>query len=507
MSHNSQYYSEDINEIDKIEFTVLPNKEVKEYSAVRGDVFGIDLPESYDEYEPKKGGLVDTRLGTCDMYISCTTCGQNYLNCPGHFGHTEFTEPMFHYNFMEHLKNVMQCVCLYCKKLLIDTSNPKLYEKYKKMSLEKRFKETRIEAKKANFCPHCGTPVPKIEIPTFKESNFNIKILVEQEIKSEVVNEESGTTDIISSKNKEDYLPSKCYNICRLISEEDCFFLGFDTSKFRPEDLVAIRYPIPPIIIRPSNKIDLLSSSTMEDSLTVKLSDIITQNKKLRDKKQKDSTDFKLEGYVADHYSLLLYHLVTYVDNDNKLPKSGFRGADNKNTKSVSQRLKSKEGRMRSNIMGKRVDFSARSVITPDPYINIDEIGIPQRIAVILTIPEEVTLSNINELTKLVRNGTTKYPGANYVKRRIHNGREEVEQVIDLKYRKKDIILNEGDIVCRHIVNGDYILFNRQPTLHKPSMMAHKIHVLKGVDTFRVNVSVVGPYNADFDKLCRKQEE
>ena len=154
--------------------------------------------------------------------------------------------------------------------------------------------------------------------------------------------------------------------------------------------------------------------------------------------------------------------------------------------------------------ISKRVDYSARSVITSDPYIDIDMVGIPKKIAMELTIPEEVTPQNIKHLTKLVMNGRDVYPGANYVyKMNIVNGKT-ISQRIDLRYRKANIKLNYGDIVERHIVNDDYVLFNRQPTLHKPSMMGHRIHVLERDDsnTFRMNVSVCKPYNADFDKLA-----
>ena len=147
----------------------------------------------------------------------------------------------------------------------------------------------------------------------------------------------------------------------------------------------------------------------------------------------------------------------------------------------------------------KRVDFSARSVITSDPNIDIDEVGIPKKIAMELTIPEEVTPFNIKYLTELVKNGRDEYPGANTVIRTVYRDGKADLHTIDLKYRKKAIKLNIGDVVERHAINGDYVLFNRQPTLHKPSMMGHKLHVINREDihTFRMNVSVTGPYNAD----------
>ena len=215
----------------------------------------------------------------------------------------------------------------------------------------------------------------------------------------------------------------------------------------------------------------------------------------------KEASGMDLSSYGQDFTTLLQFHIATYFDNESaSLPRSEFK-TGNKPTKSISDRIKAKTGRVRSNLMGKRVDFSARSVITSDPYIDIDEVGVPLKVAMNLTIPEEVTPKNIKHLTKLIKRGAKKYPGANYILRKIFINGKSINQRIDLKYRKKDIKLSYGDIVRRHIVNGDYVLFNRQPTLHKPSMMGHRIHVLNRDDcnTFRMNVSVTEPYNADFD--------
>jgi DNA-directed RNA polymerase II subunit RPB1 len=151
------------------------------------------------------------------------------------------------------------------------------------------------------------------------------------------------------------------------------------------------------------------------------------------------------------------------MDNDlpgqpQALQKSG------RPVKSIRARLKGKEGRLRGNLMGKRVDFSARTVITGDPNIALDEVGVPHSIARNLTYPERVTPYNVEYLRQLVANGPDLYPGARYILR--DNGDR-----IDLRYNKSGTIaLQYGWIVERHLKDGDLVLFNRQPSLHKMSM-------------------------------------
>lgn len=161
--------------------------------------------------------------------------------------------------------------------------------------------------------------------------------------------------------------------------------------------------------------------------------------------------------------------------------------------KSIRARLKGKEGRIRGNLMGKRVDFSARTVITPDPNLAIFQIGVPRSIAQNMTFPELVTPFNIERMHDLVARGATHYPGAKYIIR--DNGDR-----IDLRFHPKttDLHLQCGYVVERHMIDGDYIVFNRQPTLHKMSMMGHRVKVLPW-STFRMNLSCTTPYNADFD--------
>jgi DNA-directed RNA polymerase II subunit RPB1 len=161
----------------------------------------------------------------------------------------------------------------------------------------------------------------------------------------------------------------------------------------------------------------------------------------------------------------------------------------------IMGRLNSKNGRIRGNLMGKRVDFSARSVITGDPNLSIRQLGVPLKIAKNITKPMTVNDRNKDSLMKLVQNGPDVYPGANILQRK--NGEH-----ISLRYVDRGSIrLMNGDIVHRHMMDGDAVLFNRQPSLHRMSMMCHIVKIMKQGDTFRMNVGDTKPYNADFDKL------
>merc|ERR1711871_904247 len=494
MSIDSYTYNEDVTSIEKIQFSIFGNEQIKNYSSVKKDPFGINLAESYDNFEPKKGGLVDLRLGTC---------GMDSINCPGHFGHTDLAEPVFHIGFLDHVKYTLSCICLKCSSLLVDKSDEELEEILKNKKGKSRFSEMRNLCKNVSYCPridnNCGAPVPKIK-HEIKKSTGTIKIIIETEASTVMKDEVTGIVSEGKKKIKDFLSPKQCYDILKNISDNDCRLLGFTPELNRPEDMILNTFPVPPVIIRPTAKIDFLASSTLEDLMTLKISDIIKANIRIRKQLDKESLTGEESKYNLGNHHLLQYHVATYFDNESvSLPKSEYK-TGGKPSKSVSDRLKGKAGRVRSNLMGKRVDFSGRSVITSDPNIDIDEVGIPEKIARDLTFPEEVTPYNIDRLKKLVKNGRDIYPGANFVFRQSSLGGGH-SYIIDLKYRKRAVDLNYGDIVERHIVDGDMVLFNRQPTLHKTSMMGHKIKVIPdmNINTFRLNVSVTEPYNADFD--------
>jgi DNA-directed RNA polymerase II subunit RPB1 len=348
MSSESKYYSEDIKRISKIEFNIFTNKEVKNYSAVSSDPFGINLPESYENYEPKKGGLVDLRMGTCDPYLNCTTCGLNYMECPGHFGHIELADAVFHYGFLDHLKNLLQCVCTKCSNILIEKTDVD-FKKVLVKRAENRFKEIRSLTKNTQFCWNCGSPVPKIR----KEinSNASINLILEREVGSQLMDDKTGEVLDNVKKIRDIITPRDCYNILRNVSDTDCLLLGFNPKAARPEDLILTKLPVPPVIIRPTAKIDFLASSTMEDSLTLKISDIVLANQRVRAQMDKETVGNELNDYSVRYHTLLQYHIAVLFDNESiSLPRNEFKTGNP--TKSISERIKGKAGRVRSNLMG-----------------------------------------------------------------------------------------------------------------------------------------------------------
>lgn len=288
---------------------------------------------------------------------------------------------------------------------------------------------------------------------------------------------------------KKQITPEMALHVFRSISTEEIHDLGLSNDYARPEWMIITVLPVPPPPVRPSISMDGTGQGMRgEDDLTYKLGDIIRANGNVRQAQQEGSP----AHVAADFEALLQYHVATYMDNDiagqpQALQKSG------RPVKSIRARLKGKEGRLRGNLMGKRVDFSARTVITGDPNLSLDEVGVPRSIARTLTYPETVTPYNIGKLHQLVQNGPNDHPGAKYVIR--SDGTR-----IDLRHHKRagQISLEYGWKVERHIIDGDFIIFNRQPSLHKESMMGHRVRVMP-YSTFRLNLSVTSPYNADFD--------
>jgi len=451
-----------------IRFGLLSPHEIRKMSVVE-----IRAADTYDEDGlPIPTGLMDSRLGTLEPRQRCATCGNTATSCPGHFGHIELAVPIIHIGFVRYIHELLTITCRECGRILIPTD--KIEELQSKMEqLKKTFGEVprdffdnvKKEARKRSECPHCGSIQYHIEL--VKPTSF-----YEHQ-------KDGGVTRLD---------PSIIRSRLERIPDEDLKLLGYDPSLARPEWVVLQVLPVPPVYVRPS--ITLETGIRSEDDLTHKLVDIIRINERL-----KEAISSGAPTVIREELSdLLQYHVTTYIDNETSgIPPSRHRSG--RALKTLSQRLKGKEGRFRLNLTGKRVDFSARTVISPDPYLSIDEVGVPIDIAKKLTVSERVTPWNIEEMKKLVINGPDNYPGALYVTR--PDGRRIRLDFVGDRSKLADE-LQPGYVVERHIRDGDIALFNRQPSLHRISIMAHRVKVLP-YKTFRLHLAVCIPYNADFD--------
>ena len=454
--------------IEKIKFGLLSPNEIRKMSAAR-----IITADTYDEDGlPIPSGLMDQRLGTIEPGQRCQTCGNLVSNCMGHFGHIELARPVIHVGYAKKVLKVLRSICPECSKLMLTEEEKEKFRQeqsqHRKIFFEGDEDAAKIvfkRARKAKNCPYCGAKKKKIIIE--KPTTF--------------YEEEEG-------KGSRRITPIEILERLKKVGDVDLRILGISPENARLEWVVFTVLPIPPVCARPSITLD--SGIRSEDDLTHKLVDVIRINQRLRENIDAGAPHL----IVEDLWELLQYHITTYFDNQvSGIPPARHRSG--RALRTLTQRLKGKEGRFRSNLSGKRVDFSARSVISPNPYISINEVGVPIEIAQILTIPTNVNDWNIEEMKQMVLNGPFNHPGANYI---IRNDRRR----IDLRYVKNRKIiadmLTPGFTIERHLNNGDLVLFNRQPSLHRMSIMAHEVRIMKG-RTFRLNLTVCPPYNADFD--------
>ncbi len=457
-----------------IQFSVLSPDEIR-----KGSVAEITSRDTYINNKPVIGGLFDPRMGILDPGLLCPTDGLNYMKTPGYFGHIELAKPVFYIQYLETIKKILRCVCFTCSKLKI---NKEKHKHVLNMIAKKRWDYVFQLASKIKRCGQCSEDGCGMKQPRkiYKQDLANI--YAEWENSDGIKNEEGVVNETPTMR----ITPEMVIKIFRRISDEDVTFMGFSPIWSRPEWFVCQVLAIPPPSVRPSVKHDAQQRS--EDDISHIIVNIIKANTTLREKINKNAP-IKV---IDDWSTVLQYYVATMVDN--RIPGvAAVAQRSGRALKSVKERLIGKGGRVRGNLMGKRVDYSARSVIGPDPKLSIRELGVPVKIAKNITFPMYVNKRNINYLTKLMLNGPDVYPGANIIDR-------SSGESISLRYvDRTSIKLNEGDVLHRHMLDGDPVLFNRQPTLHRMSMMCHIAKIMFEGNTFRMNVADTQPYNADFD--------
>lgn len=441
----------------------------------------IVTPELYDkEGFPVDGGLMDVRLGVIDPGIRCKTCGGSLKECMGHFGYMDLARPLIHVKYADVILKFLRSSCRECGKVLTDKPIKIVVEEEEaapppaaatnaeddlpplppeEVAVKKEVKEPKSSSKTIKKCPHCNAKQLPIKL-------------------------EKPTTYLEDEKR---LTPIDILTRLQRLTDDDVTKLGLDPKFARPDWMVLTILPVPPVTIRPS--ITLETGERSEDDLTHKLGDIVRINQRLFENINAGAPEI----IVEDLWELLQYHVTTYFDNEiSQVPPARHRSGQA--LKTLTERIKSKEGRFRHNLAGKRVNYAARTVISPDSKLELNEVGVPYSVAMELTIPERVTEWNMKRLKKFVENGPGKYPGSNYVLRPDGKKKKITEETHEQLLEE----LQPGYIVERHLMDGDIAVFNRQPSLHRMSIMAHRVKVLHG-KSFRLNPSVCNPYAADFD--------
>ncbi|XP_031105563.1 DNA-directed RNA polymerase III subunit 1-like isoform X2 [Ipomoea triloba] len=488
MLFTKQPYIEDVGprKIKSIQFSTFSGSEVMKSAEV--EVYrGVYYDASKN---PIPNGLLDPRMGPPNKTKSCATCNGDFKQCPGHYGYLNLALPVFNVGYLPIIVDILKCICKGCSRILLGEKerldflrkmrNTKM-EHLKKNELLKRVVKrctAMTSGRKAVICSRCGCVNGMVKKGPLKIIHeYGSQFL--DECHNAVSNKIKGSITVPPE------LDSKTVHaLFKKMIDEDCELLYLSD---KPEKLLVTSIPVPPIAIRPSVFVDGGMQSN-ENDITERLKRIIQANSSLR----QEISDTTLPARSLASWVDLQMEVAQYINSDVRglppqmqasRPLSGF-----------VQRLKGKQGRFRGNLSGKRVEYTGRTVISPDPNLKITEVAIPILMARILTFPERVSRHNIEKLRQCVRNGPNKYPGAKYIR---HPDGTEISLMYSSRKRHADE-LKYGYIVDRHLEDGDAVLFNRQPSLHRMSIMCHRARIMPW-RTLRFNESVCNPYNADFD--------
>jgi DNA-directed RNA polymerase subunit A' len=519
-------------EIESIDFGLVAPEEYRDLSVTK-----VITADTYDEDGyPIDMGLMDPRLGVIDPGLTCPTCGKSAGDCQGHFGHIELAAPVIHVGFAKLIRRLLRATCREDGRLLLTEEEQAEYSErlQRARDLDKDpddvLKAAVRQARKKDRCPHCGEeqfeikhekPTTYYEVQDVLTDGYS-DVIAEamqggedsdptppHELADETGIDTSRINEIMSGEfrpreddrraieraldvdlTEEDankLMASDVRDWLEDIPDDDLAVLGIDGARSRPEWMVLTVLPVPPVTARPSITLD--NGQRSEDDLTHKLVDIIRINQRFMENREAGAPQLIIE----DLWELLQYHVTTFMDNEiSGTPPARHRSG--RPLKTLSQRLKGKEGRFRGSLSGKRVNFSARTVISPDPTLSLNEVGVPERVATEMTQTMNVNERNLQDARRYVANGPEGHPGANYV-RRADGRRLKVTEANCEELAEK---VEPGWEVNRHLIDGDIVIFNRQPSLHRMSIMAHEVVVMP-YKTFRLNTTVCPPYNADFD--------
>lgn len=491
----------EMKKVDQVKFDILTQKEIKENSVcVVNETKLLGLNSVYDYH---MGAYMKD-----NKWFNCITCSET-LDCPGHFGHIELSIPVCHPLYLEYIKLYLSYFCQYCFSFLITIDQYKLL-KFDKYNMNTKLRLLSEFIAKIKTCHNCNNIIPLY----IKDDDDN-KIYYYY----------------MDKKNKVEITPLEIENIFGKINRN---ILNLLNIKINPLDLILNYLPVLPPCSRPSVMMD---GKTCDDDLTYKYIDIIKINNKLKDK----LSEKKKKEYI----DALNFHIKTMFDNHKNKAK---QITNKRRIKCLRSRLVGKGGRFRHDLSGKRTDFCGRTVFDIDPCLQINQIGLPMEWKKELTYPEKVNIHNLsywqNEVNEgrvkiiirdnvkinleyarkqkstkfewgdvILRNGKKIHPyrykmlkGKKFVLnsndriigKRENNGKYKVITIIPKLELNKFVEVKVDDMCERELRDGDWILFNRQPSLHKYSILANQAKFIN-TSTIRLRTSLCSALNADAD--------
>lgn len=492
----------ELNDIDSLQFGLMSSNDILKFAVCEINSTRLSGPNS----------IYDSRLGTLDE-THCQTCGQTTKQCTGHFGYIKLNTRVMNPLYNRLVVSVLKSICYCCSRLKYSEEKLHLNNIYKSGNVT-RFQNLSKELEKVDICSHCKSFQPKY---VFNNTDKTIQMCFRLQENNHV--ERIQLTD------------DEIYKIFANMNDRDIKLLGLKECS-HPKDLILQHLLVLPTVSRPYVVTDEMTS---DDDLSLQYIEIIKCNKQI----EKNESEVKKNKFQA----ILRFRIRSLFDNTNQQQKTSSGRA----LKGIKKRLSGKEGIIRSNLCGKRVEKSGRTVIGPDVDLNVDEVGVPLEIANNLCSPVEVNQYNIQELQQLILDNKANYVirksvndleenriNLQYATHDCSNMEEKLEsgdiifrnkkpyqiirndsdkfslldndvimrngKIVNVKHNntRKEFSLRIGDIVERKMQNGDIILMNRQPTLHKGSMISQKVKILKG-KTFRLNLAITESLNADFD--------
>jgi DNA-directed RNA polymerase beta' subunit len=445
------YYSK----VSDLAFYVLSQEEIIKDSNVNitnKEIMKGDIPASE--------GIYDPRMGTTDFSWQCHTCGNRKSICPGHFGSIDLRYPVKSPMFRDELLKWLKVTCFHCSEPVLEIKNG---------VANKRLSELIKSVKSVTKCPYCKEPF--IQVVKDKRRPF---IFYRQTEDKKII-------------TREEYYNHQIKRVLEGIRPDTVILMG-KPLRSHPKNFILQTINAPPNTIRPDIKRIGGTRSSNSDTTSL-MKTIVEINENLPEVIPQDD---QITQALKDAYSNLDVAYFSMV--------KGGGGGDIKlvtNTSkppvALAERLPKKQGRFRRNLMGKRVSYMIRSVITGDSRLKVNEVGIPLIHAMDLEVPEVVNNNNIDRLMQYFINGSDHYPGCKHIIKKSDGGTYRID-IVGKEYK-----LQNGDIVMRDMITGDYICFNRQPSLLFSNIAGMRVVVMEVGDTLRINPASCNYFNADFD--------